>query len=86
MPSPSLHTDKIMGERLISGMRIKFTATRDPVSQVWTVDILDHHGEFSRDFANSTDPMNVWGVIVEMLDAAERSSRAALKEMAEAAE
>jgi hypothetical protein len=79
MPSP--HANKIMGERLVDGLRIKFTATLD--HDVWTVDVLDHHGGFTRDFSNNLDPVNVWGVIAELLDEAEHASRAALREMAE---
>ena len=75
-------TDKIQIIREIGSFRLKADATRDPTSGLWECRAMDQLGDLTCDCASSSDPMEVWGVLAELLDAAEKASRTALRELA----
>lgn len=84
MPAPRSISfpNKITGTREIDGMRIKFEADFDARVETWLIRVTDHVGDQTRDFADTEDPMNLWGVIDELVAAAIETSRKAMAEIA----
>jgi hypothetical protein len=82
---PATRTNRrnvIEGRREVDGFTIRFTAIFIAASDLWDVKVVDHSGEQTRDFASGADPMDVWGVTAELIEAAVAACHARAKDMA----